>query len=325
MLSSIGNHAPAPTTGNGAGGSPGRQPDTIDNRKAQALRSGAHYRRLRCCPRKADSQARSSQCSISQAPESEPLEALKLNCGGIGRNCSATDTPLPARWACATEGTRSPPHPISGISFRIRIMRSIQLRNELGSLRWVATFTCLNPYAPSAITGNIGSGLVVKPAFGSVDHCIGVRAQFRSGKLRSHPLQRSRSGAFDRLRYVSGPISDARLRRGRAPGSDIGVIDQADEPTTIPKTNWTAHSAVQTSATLQVLLRSWHICSSASIYTVTRNAWSNSANQPHEVFNLFCDPRPVRTKVLLKANSAKERDDEASERIIVVTNSTRCG
>jgi hypothetical protein len=48
-----------------------------------------------------------------------------------------------------------------------------------------------------------------------------------------------------------------------------------------------------------------------------------SPNHLHEIFNLFCDSGPVRTEVLLEANSAKERDDEAGERIIIVTSSTR--
>jgi hypothetical protein len=39
--------------------------------------------------------------------------------------------------------------------------------------------------------------------------------------------------------------------------------------------------------------------------------WSDSANQVHEVFDLFCDPCTVRTEVLLQANSAEERDDQA--------------
>jgi hypothetical protein len=60
------------------------------------------------------------------------------------------------------------------------------------------------------------------------------------------------------------------------------------------------------------------------MYEVSPPDRSDSANQLHEVSNLFCDPGPVRTKVLLKANSAKERDDEAGERIIIVTRSTRC-
>jgi hypothetical protein len=65
-----------------------------------------------------------------------------------------------------------------------------------------------------------------------------------------------------------------------------------------------------------------------STWTGCFPSWSHLTirfpNQLHEVFNLFCDPGPVRTEVLLKANSAKERDDEAGERIIIVTNSTGC-
>src|SRR6202044_2159780 len=51
---------------------------------------------------------------------------------------------------------------------------------------------------------------------------------------------------------------------------------------------------------------------------------SDCANQPHEGVHLARNSRPVGTEILLQANSAKERDDESSERIIVVTSSTRC-
>src|SRR5271168_4509739 len=47
-------------------------------------------------------------------------------------------------------------------------------------------------------------------------------------------------------------------------------------------------------------------------------------DQPHEGVYLLRNSRPVGTEVLLQANSAKERDDQASEGIIIVTRSTRC-
>jgi hypothetical protein len=49
----------------------------------------------------------------------------------------------------------------------------------------------------------------------------------------------------------------------------------------------------------------------------------SSANQPQEGVDLLRNSRPVGTEVLLQANSAKERDDQAREGIIVVTRSTR--
>jgi hypothetical protein len=52
---------------------------------------------------------------------------------------------------------------------------------------------------------------------------------------------------------------------------------------------------------------------------------SDCANQPHEGVDLLRNSRPVRTEVLLQANSAKERDDQTSEGIIIVTRSTCCG
>jgi hypothetical protein len=52
---------------------------------------------------------------------------------------------------------------------------------------------------------------------------------------------------------------------------------------------------------------------------------SLSPNQLHEGFNLLRDPRPVGPQILLEADAAKERDDEAREGIIVVAMSTRCG
>src|SRR5271155_1241160 len=60
----------------------------------------------------------------------------------------------------------------------------------------------------------------------------------------------------------------------------------------------------------------------SSLLRLTRR--SDCANQPHEGVDLLRNSRPVRTEVLLKANSTKERDDEAGERIIIVTGSTRC-
>jgi hypothetical protein len=51
---------------------------------------------------------------------------------------------------------------------------------------------------------------------------------------------------------------------------------------------------------------------------------SHPANQPYEGVDLVRDSRPVGTEILFYANAAKERDDQASERIIIVTNSTRC-
>jgi hypothetical protein len=51
---------------------------------------------------------------------------------------------------------------------------------------------------------------------------------------------------------------------------------------------------------------------------------SDHANQPHEGVDLLRNSRTVWTEVLLQANSAKERDDQASEGIIIVMRSTRC-
>ena len=51
---------------------------------------------------------------------------------------------------------------------------------------------------------------------------------------------------------------------------------------------------------------------------------SLSPNQLHDGVDLLRNSRPVGTEVLLQANSAKERDDQASEGIIIVTRSTRC-
>ena len=60
-------------------------------------------------------------------------------------------------------------------------MRSVQFSIEFGSRRCLATLTCSKPYGPSSMTGMAGLSLLVKPPCGSVDHCIGVRAQLRSG------------------------------------------------------------------------------------------------------------------------------------------------
>ena len=38
---------------------------------------------------------------------------------------------------------------------------------------------------------NVGLSFFVKPPCGSFDHCIGVRAQLRSGKIRSSPMPSS--------------------------------------------------------------------------------------------------------------------------------------
>jgi hypothetical protein len=60
-----------------------------------------------------------------------------------------------------------------------------------------------------------------------------------------------------------------------------------------------------------------------SFFVVTGR--SHPANQPHEGVDLVRNSRPVGTEILLQANSAKERDDQAGERIIIVTSSARCG
>jgi len=50
---------------------------------------------------------------------------------------------------------------------------------------------CSKPYGPPLITGTTGLSLLVKPPFGSVDHCIGVRQHVRSGNDRLSPIANS--------------------------------------------------------------------------------------------------------------------------------------
>src|ERR1700723_1795123 len=58
--------------------------------------------------------------------------------------------------------------------------------------------------------------------------------------------------------------------------------------------------------------------------TFFSSAASDFANQAHEGVDLLRNARPVGTEVLLQTNSAKERDDQAREGIIIVTRSTCC-
>ena len=76
-------------------------------------------------------------------------------------------------------------------------------------------------------------------------------------------------------------------------------------------------------------MRSLAICSTTRFRSkhernATWYAQSHPANQLHEGVDLVRNSRPVGTEILFQANSAKERDDQARERIIIVTDSTRC-
>ncbi len=74
------------------------------------------------------------------------------------------------------------------VLLRARMMRSVQLSSELGSVRWVATFTRGEPKGPSEMTGFTVLSASEKPALDSVDHCMGVRTASRSLSERSSPM-----------------------------------------------------------------------------------------------------------------------------------------
>ena len=80
------------------------------------------------------------------------------------------------------------PAPTSGLSRRVRIMRSNQASSESGSPRWAATLTVSYPYRPSDTTGRTSSGASEKPPPSPDDHCIGVRIACRPGSDRSSPM-----------------------------------------------------------------------------------------------------------------------------------------
>ena len=97
------------------------------------------------------------------------------------------------------------PQPISGHSFRTRIIRAVQLSSEFRSRRCRSTFTSSHPYGPPEMNGRMGRSDVVNPPCDS------------SGCRGHRPVCKRRSNGLDDGLWGALLAAESRSRSTRRP------------------------------------------------------------------------------------------------------------